>query len=605
MKGFSVLEVILAATIFVIFATSGVVIVISGFNANRLGLETTVANQFNTEGMEAVRSIKNQSYATLAAMGDAGNTGVAINAGVWTFSGTSNTLPSDNRYNRVISVSCIQRDNNGNITGSVACTNIARDDNTRKVTVTTSWNFNSSRSDSVILTEYLSNWKGQKGGFLTYGNGGVSTDIVSRQQFNAFPTPTLNAFAAPVSFDIDPSHTNRVLEVQRSYSSSTRNEKMILSRHFDGTNQYIYGSVWNGTTWTATQLSSWVQANNDFLNFDGGYLANGDFIAIYSNNTNRPQYSTFNGTSWTNRGNVGSTALSNSPNWITAGVRPSTSEIMTSFLTSDGSTQSYFGNCASYPCTWSSLTTNGSATTDVNRKVIDFAFSANSPVTGVLIFANSSTDKNLTGQLFQANGSGGGTWQSVVNSQTKQSNNIGSLSIVQRPKNNEFEACDKDIPPSGSPNIICYNLTFSGTSLSISKPTSSLATTDTGIQRSFDLGYENVSGGVAILVYADSTALTIPKYKLYNASTQTWSGATAITMPGSPGQFKTVRVESQDQGDDMIVMAGDSNLDFYTVFFNGSTNTLYANPASMAPLIHGTNGSAANQFWFDYTWDKF
>src|SRR5690348_13669788 len=114
--GFSLIEVILAVAIFVTFATGSIVAIISGFNTNRLGSEVTIANQFNSEGMEAVRSIKNQSWATFVSKSDAGNTGVAVSGGVWTFSGTSNTLASDNRFTRTISITSAARDTSGNIT---------------------------------------------------------------------------------------------------------------------------------------------------------------------------------------------------------------------------------------------------------------------------------------------------------------------------------------------------------------------------------------------------------------------------------------------------------------------------------------------------------
>src|SRR5579859_5231871 len=94
-QGFSIIEVILAAAIFVTFATGAIVAIISAINTNRLGSEVTIANQYNAEGMEAVRSIKNQSWPTFFSKSDAGNQGVVVSGGVWTFSGTSNILASD------------------------------------------------------------------------------------------------------------------------------------------------------------------------------------------------------------------------------------------------------------------------------------------------------------------------------------------------------------------------------------------------------------------------------------------------------------------------------------------------------------------------------
>src|SRR5256885_8235133 len=114
-NGFSILEVIIAVAIFVTFAVGSVVALISGLNTNRLGSEVTIANQYTAEGLEAARSIKNQSWSTLITKSDAGNTGVAVSGGVWGFSGTSNTLASDTRFTRTISITSVARDGSGNI----------------------------------------------------------------------------------------------------------------------------------------------------------------------------------------------------------------------------------------------------------------------------------------------------------------------------------------------------------------------------------------------------------------------------------------------------------------------------------------------------------
>src|SRR6266568_3340385 len=80
--GFSILEVILAAGIFVVFSGAAIAVVLQGFDANRLGSEETIANQYASEGIEAVRSIKNQAFSSLL---NSGGTGVIRSSGVWIF----------------------------------------------------------------------------------------------------------------------------------------------------------------------------------------------------------------------------------------------------------------------------------------------------------------------------------------------------------------------------------------------------------------------------------------------------------------------------------------------------------------------------------------
>lgn len=149
-QGFSVVEVMLAVALFVIFASGMAIVVISGLDNNRLGGEETIANQYASEGLEAVRSIKNQAYSYLQ---DSSGTGVIRNPGnLWAFSGANNTF---DKYTRVITIADVFRDGGGNIV-SLGGT---LDPDTKKVTSTVIWNFSSARADSVVLTTYYTNWK--------------------------------------------------------------------------------------------------------------------------------------------------------------------------------------------------------------------------------------------------------------------------------------------------------------------------------------------------------------------------------------------------------------------------------------------------------------
>lgn len=149
-KGFSVVEVILAAALFMILATGSVAVILQGLDSNRLGEEQTVATQYASEGIEATRSIKNQNFASLV---NSAGTGISRVGTVWTFSGSNNTLSS--KYIRVLTVSDVQRDGSGNIVASGG----TLDPLTKKVTSTVSWNFTPTRSNSVVLNTYLTNWK--------------------------------------------------------------------------------------------------------------------------------------------------------------------------------------------------------------------------------------------------------------------------------------------------------------------------------------------------------------------------------------------------------------------------------------------------------------
>lgn len=148
-KGFSVIEVLLAAGLFVVFSIGVVVALLQGLNMNRLGQEETIATQYATEGVEAARSIRNRSYASLV---ETPGTGIDRVGGVWDFSGENNVL--DGKYTRTIVIAEVQRDGDGNVVESGGTI----DPDTKKVTVTVSWQA-AAQQNSVVLTTYLTDWK--------------------------------------------------------------------------------------------------------------------------------------------------------------------------------------------------------------------------------------------------------------------------------------------------------------------------------------------------------------------------------------------------------------------------------------------------------------
>ncbi len=148
-KGFSLIELILAGAVFSVFAWGVVEVLAFGLENDALGEEMGIATAYATEGMEAVRSIKAKSFDNLDVTAA---TGIDREDGEWIFSGTDNT---DGKYTRVISVVAVDRDGDGNITESGG----SDDPDTRRVTVTVSWNTAPSRPESVVLETYLTRWK--------------------------------------------------------------------------------------------------------------------------------------------------------------------------------------------------------------------------------------------------------------------------------------------------------------------------------------------------------------------------------------------------------------------------------------------------------------
>lgn len=149
LNGFSLIELMLAGAVFMVFATGIVEVLLSGLEADRLGEETTIATEYATEGIEALRSLKAKNFDDLSVTAA---TGIARDNGDWILSGSDNTF---GKYTRVVAIAAVNRDGSGNIDESGG----SEDPDTKKATVTVSWDVTPSRSDSVILDTFLTRWK--------------------------------------------------------------------------------------------------------------------------------------------------------------------------------------------------------------------------------------------------------------------------------------------------------------------------------------------------------------------------------------------------------------------------------------------------------------
>lgn len=146
-QGFSLIELIVAIAIFSILA-SGVVYVFVNSYKNFFGVgDKQVMVQFAQEGMEAVRSIRDNSWQSIVNAADGSDRGLVKNNGLWEFSGTENTL---NGLTRVVVVSDVLR----NSSGSIVAIDGVEDPDTKRVTVTVS----ATGISDYVLTTYFTNW---------------------------------------------------------------------------------------------------------------------------------------------------------------------------------------------------------------------------------------------------------------------------------------------------------------------------------------------------------------------------------------------------------------------------------------------------------------
>jgi len=303
-RGFSVVEVVLAAGIFAVFISGAVMALISGWYGNRQGADTAMAVEYAGEGMEALRSLRNRGYANLTETAAAGI--VRDASGVWVLSGTNNTTDSG-RITRVIKVESVNRDVSGNIVPAPTGT---MDTNTKKVTSKVNWNLTAARPQEIILSSYLTNWKapiGASGGLLVYGDATIIPKYRSFDQAgNIFSDEASGpAGTAGKTFVIKTSPTKH--EAIAGYTDAVGNLKVLC---FDGTNWSVEWETAVGVTGTGTTRR-----------FDIGYeTASGDVLVVYSTNagTNELAYRTKLGSTGCGSANWAAPVSFDSP--ITTGV---------------------------------------------------------------------------------------------------------------------------------------------------------------------------------------------------------------------------------------------------------------------------------------------
>ena len=146
--GFSLVELIVALGIFGILA-AGVFYVAGNSFSNFYGSgDKQQITQFTQEAIEAVKSIRDNSWQDIENIANQGSKGLTKNvAGYWEISGTSN-ISGD--LTRVVGVTSIYRDASGNIVDSGG----TLDPNTYKITATTT----ASGMEPYVLNTILTNW---------------------------------------------------------------------------------------------------------------------------------------------------------------------------------------------------------------------------------------------------------------------------------------------------------------------------------------------------------------------------------------------------------------------------------------------------------------
>ncbi|HKX73532.1 MAG TPA: type II secretion system protein [Candidatus Saccharimonadales bacterium] len=280
-RGFSPVEVLLAATVFGFLATAVIGAIIYGRSSTAAAGERSRAVALAEEGSEAIRNIRDANFANLTN----GTYGLAQSGGAWTLSGTSDTTGI---FTRQAVISTI--------------------DSTRKnVAVTVTWPQGATTAQTSVSSR-LSDWMASIA--VTPTSGPIMMAYSKTTTTPFYRTWNGTTWSAEASAQNVVGNINYVV----LKSSRTRNEAILGVQTSTGA---IYVQIWNGTTWgNLTQVGTGPTTTRSF---DIAYEKNTDRAVIaYTPATGSADfaYRTWNGTTLSTATTVTTPPTTGAVNWI-------------------------------------------------------------------------------------------------------------------------------------------------------------------------------------------------------------------------------------------------------------------------------------------------
>ncbi len=149
-QGSALLEIVLVTFLFGVLGTGLLATLLSSAQISSRGAEHTLAAGYITEGIEAVRSIRDNDWSQLTN----GTHGLSTGGGSYQLSGTSDALDGG-VYTRTITIENVYRF--GSLTGDIATSGVL-DSATKKVTVSVTWQGGSGQNENIDSVFYVTNW---------------------------------------------------------------------------------------------------------------------------------------------------------------------------------------------------------------------------------------------------------------------------------------------------------------------------------------------------------------------------------------------------------------------------------------------------------------
>jgi len=479
LKGFSLVEAIIACAVFAIITTSTATVIFNSRSGIKGAGNYERAVFLAEEGLEALRSMRDNDFSDLTN----GDKGLSKSGAMWAFSGSQDTVDI---FSRQINVATV-------------------DANTKKIVSRVSWDVGQGETKEIYLEENLKNWKVADYSMMVYSK---MTSTPYYRIWNGTSWGDEQS-ATAVSGDIQ----HLVLKFAR-----TRNEGILGTLDSTGN---IRVQVWNGSSWGATTLLSNVGTTNDaYRGFDIEYeRENDNAIVVYNNaNADDPAYRRWDGTNWSSAVSITAPPTTGDLRWIELASKPKegSNEIVMMLADSrndiygmnwNGSSWGTMGNAS----VWDATAANSS------RKIIDVAYEQNSG-DALFIWGDGTT----TDQYYR-----------IWNGTTLSSNTLLDIPAASQAAN------WVKLASRPSSDEIMYGVLDSGSDLNTRKWSGSSwdsasqhpehdASTESSTSMNFDLVYETHASnqGKAWLVWGDGSTV----------SRKQWGGSSwgsAGTLSGS------------------------------------------------------------------------
>ncbi len=589
-SGISILEVVLAVAVFAIFGVPAIGAIVRGFSVNRLALEEVIATQFASEGIEAMRSIKNQSFSLVV---DTTAAGVVRNgSNVWAFSGLNNTYAAPKTYTRILKVESVNRDGSGNIvptpTGTV-------DSLTKRVTSTVTWSFSTGRPESVSLSAYLSDWKKRLSGIVLYGNSTT--------------TPRYRVYdSSAIKFDSTASTIASISPLNvKVRTSPTKIEAIGGAVNSSGTLQVM---CFDGASWT-NEWSVAVGGTGTTRRFDIAYeTSSGDVIVLYSTNTatnNELAYRTKLGSSgcgvanWSGATNITSARTNGIVQWVKlAGDRRSNSNLITAIwadAASDMSALVWSGSAwGNEPA--AALETAlevVAAAQDVDSFDVEYESTSGNVMVVWGSGGNATTNGAYYGRC--TGGTSTCTWVTKTALPTF-ANDATNLDLAANPNSNEMVFAS--IGNAGSDLQVGY---WSGSTWTNTNDIDRSARAPTAGSSLVAAGFL-VSGAPSrsVIVYADNTATTT-SISYYTGNAGVFTSQSDFVPSPVPGVHRWYSIDTDPfDKDSLILVFSDANNDMFAkqLTMTSAGSFSWANADSAAALEASLGQAITNPFEFEY-----